>query len=138
MAISPDGKTLYVSNGTNNAVAVIAFAPGKSRLLGCFPTAWYPAGLVLDAARNSLYVANVKGIGSRNVDWKGQRKIGDKLVYGYNSHDQLGTISLVPLPSPGELSTLTQKVLTNNRLTESISAAAPPRAGVAPRDSRAA
>ncbi len=133
LAISPDGKTLYVSNGTNNAVAVIAFAPGKSRLLGCFPTGWYPSGLVLDSARGSLYVANVKGVGSRNSEWKGQRKVKDHLVFGYNSHDQLGTVSLVSLPGPGELAALTQKVLANNRLTEQISAAAPPRKDAAPR-----
>ena len=34
--------------------------------LGCIPTGWYPAGLALDAKRGALYVANVKGIGSRN------------------------------------------------------------------------
>ena len=80
LAISSDGKTVYASNGTNNAVAVIEFSPGKSRLAGCIPTGWYPAGLVLDGPRKSLYVANVKGVGSRNVDWKGNRKIGGKPV----------------------------------------------------------
>ena len=101
LAISPDGKTLYVSNGTNNAVMVIALEPGKSRLLGGFPTGWYPAGLALDNARGALYVANVKGVGSRNNEWRGQRKVKNQLVNGYSSHDQLGTVSLVPLPSPG-------------------------------------
>ncbi len=51
LAISRDGKTLYVANGTNNAVAVVRFKPGHSELVGCFPTGWYPAGLVLDEAR---------------------------------------------------------------------------------------
>ena len=40
----------------------------------CIPTGWYPAGLVLDEKRNSLYVANVKGTGSRNMDWKGNAR----------------------------------------------------------------
>ena len=127
LAISPDGKTLYVANGTNNAVAVIAFEPGHSRLLGCFPTGWYPAGLALDSARGVLYVANVKGVGSRNTEWKGDRKIRDKNVYGYSTHDSLGTVSIVPLPSPGELAAHTRTVQTNNRQTEMISALAPPR-----------
>ena len=131
LAITPDGKTLYVSNGTNNAVAVIAFEPGKSRMLGCFPTGWYPAALVLDAKRNMLYVANVKGVGSRNE--VKDRKVKGKDVFGYNSHDQLGTISFVTLPSLGELAAHTGKVLTNNRLTESISALAPPRKDARPR-----
>ena len=133
LAISADGKTVYVANGANNAIAVIEFAPGKSRLAGCIPTGWYPAGLVLDQKRNSLYVANVKGIGSRNRDWDGTRKVAGKVVRGYNSHDYLGTVSLIPLPSAAELAQQTQTVLANNRLTESISALAPPRAGVPPR-----
>jgi YVTN family beta-propeller protein len=133
LAISGDGRWVYVSNGTNNAVAVIEFSPGKSRLAGCIPTGWYPAGLVLDAPRKSLYVANVKGVGSRNVDWKGKRQVAGKQVIGYNSHDQLGTVSLIPLPSADELARQTATVLANNRLTESISALAPPRKDVPPR-----
>lgn len=133
LAISADGKTVYVSNGTNNAVAVIDFSPGKSRLAGCIPTGWYPAGLVLDEERGSLYVANVKGNGSRNLDWKGKRKVNDKQVFGFNSHDHLGTVSLIPIPSADELARQTKTVLANNRLTESISALAPPRKNVPPR-----
>jgi YVTN family beta-propeller protein len=133
LAVSGDGKTIYVSNGTNNAVAVIDFVPGKSRLAGCIPTGWYPAGLVLDSRRNSLYVANVKGNGSRNLDWKGSRKVGGKAIFGYNSHDYLGTVSLIPLPTASELAEQTQTVLANNRLTESISALAPPRPNQPPR-----
>lgn len=133
LATSPDGKTLYVANATNNAVAVVAFDPPGSRLLGCFPTGWYPGGLVLDAARDALYVANVKGVGSRNVAWKGKRKVKGKVVYGYNTHDHLGTISLVSLDSLEALSAFTEQVLENNRMTETISALAPPREGVAPK-----
>jgi len=133
LAVSPDGRRVFVSNGTNNAVAVIAFEATKSRLLGAIPTGWYPTGLVVDAARGALYVANVKGAGSRNTEWKGQRKVNDKVVYGYSSHDQLGTVSLVPLPSDEELAAQTRTVLTNNRQTEMINALAPPRADAPPR-----
>jgi YVTN family beta-propeller protein len=133
LAMSGDGKTLYVANGTNNAVAVIEFAPTKSRLLGLFPTGWYPAGLVLDDARKSLYVANVKGVGSRGLEWKGERRVKGKEVFGYTTHDQLGTISLVELSSLDSLSAHTQKVLANNRMTETVSALSPPRKNVPPR-----
>jgi YVTN family beta-propeller protein len=131
LATSPDGQTLYVANGTNNAVAVVELSPPKSRLLGCFPAGWYPGGLTLDRQREMLYVANVKGVGSRAVNWKGSRKVKGKDVYGYNSHDHLGTISLVPLAALDDLAAHTAKVLQNNRLTESISALAPPRPDVA-------
>lgn len=133
LAISPDGRTLYVANGTNNAVAVIALDSPQSKLLGCFPTGWYPAALVYDEPRGALYVANTKGLGSRSVDWKGQRKIDDRTVFGYHSKDYLGTISLVPLPKRDDLPALTEQVLSNNRMTETVNALAPPRKDAAPR-----
>jgi DNA-binding beta-propeller fold protein YncE len=38
LALDEAGKTLYVCNGTQNSVAVIAFHPGASRFLGLFPS----------------------------------------------------------------------------------------------------
>jgi hypothetical protein len=78
-------------------------------------------------------VANVKGIGSRSQQWKGERKIKGKEVFGYTTHDQLGTISLVDLASLEDLAGHTRKVLTNNRMTEMTSALSPPRKDLAPR-----
>ncbi len=153
LAVSPDGKTAYVSNGTNNAVGVVEFSPPmnrlvvkqeganrvaviealppRSKLVGCIPTGWYPAGLALDSKRGEIYVANVKGTGSRSTDWKGTRKVEGKEIFGYNSHDYLGSVSLIPLPTAQQLAEQTKTVLSNNRQTEAISALAPPRAGQA-------
>jgi len=131
LVISDDGRKLYVSNGTNNCIAVFDFNPPHSRLVGCIPTGWYPAGLALDEARNALYVANIKGVGSRNKDWQGERKVKGETIFGYNSHDYLGTVSLLPLPDPDQIADLTKNVLENNRLTESVNAMAPARTGVA-------
>jgi YVTN family beta-propeller protein len=133
LALSPNGKQLFVANGTNNSVAVIELAAPKSKLLGSFPTGWYPGGLVIDAPRQAIYVANIKGVGSRATDWKGQRKVKDKNVFGYQSHDHLGTVSLVPLAELDNLAAHTAKVRANNRLTETISALAPPRKDASPR-----
>ncbi|HEX3727360.1 MAG TPA: bifunctional YncE family protein/alkaline phosphatase family protein [Pirellulales bacterium] len=133
LALTADGKTLYVSNGTNNAVAVVELTPPHSRAVGFLPTGWYPAGLALDEARGALYVANIKGVGARNTDWKGTRKVKDKNVFGYNSHDSLGTVSLLSVPRRGELAAHTARVLANNRQSETTSALAPPRANAPPR-----
>ena len=51
--------------------------------------------------RNALYVANVKGVGSRNLEWKASARSTARTSSAINSHDHLGTISLVPLPEPG-------------------------------------
>ena len=69
------GHTLYVCNGTQNAVGVISFHPGKSRFLGIFPTGkagnsklkgliptgWFPGTIVFDSRRQKIMVANIKG-----------------------------------------------------------------------------
>ncbi|UCG17087.1 MAG: bifunctional YncE family protein/alkaline phosphatase family protein [Phycisphaerales bacterium] len=140
---------LYVSNGTNNSVAVVQLgeptqghapssastgdAKPRSMLVGHIPTGWYPAGIVHDSKRNALCVVNVKGIGSRATAWRGKRKIKGKTVFGYNSHDYSGTISIIPIPGDDDLAAHTKQVLTNNRMTQAISALSPPRAGIAPR-----
>jgi len=149
LTTSLDGKHLYASNGTNNAVGVIRLSnraqypmvssamdpdsPAQSELVGSIPTGWYPAGIVLDEQRNMLYVANIKGIGSRDTGWKGKRKVEGEIVYGYNSHDYRGSVSLIPIPDSGQLAKYSEAVLANNRLTEAISALAPPRKNQPPR-----
>jgi YVTN family beta-propeller protein len=130
---SADGTRLYVSNGTNNAIAVFDFAPPASRLLGLIPTGWYPAGLAIDAGRNALYVANVKGVGSRDVGWNGKRIVKGQSVFGFNSHDYLGSVSLIPIPTAEALKRHTEDVVINNRQTQMISALSPPRRDAKPR-----
>src|ERR1700735_3147830 len=58
VALSPDGGTLYVANGTNNCVAVVRLAtkvsegadknrPEASTVAGLIPTAWYPGAILV-------------------------------------------------------------------------------------------
>ena len=68
----------------SHAVGVIELAPPHSKLLGCFPTGWYPAGLVLDAKNERLCVPNVKGIGPRNTRRHGNRTKQGKTALGSN------------------------------------------------------
>ncbi len=57
LALSPDGKRLYVANADNNDVAVIDTSnPKESRVLGFIPTGWYPSALAIAPGRqNALY-----------------------------------------------------------------------------------
>jgi YVTN family beta-propeller protein len=133
LVFSADGRELFVANGTNNAVAVVSFDPRRSALKGCFPTGWYPGSLVLDRARNMLFVANVKGVGSRDTFWQGDRLVKGEQVFGFNSHDYLGSISMVPVPDDALLRQQTAVVLANNRTDEIFAAHSAPRPGQAPR-----
>ncbi len=120
LAFDPSGKTLYVCNGTQNAVAVVFFQPGASRMLGLIPTGWYPGALVYDARRSSVYVANIKGIGS------GKRyAAGEKVKY--NSHQYYGSLSLIPVPKAKALRRTTTQVLEDYGRALVEDARRPPR-----------
>ncbi len=114
LALSKDGRTLFVANGGNNAVAVVSLAQaagGRSSVAGFIPTAWYPGGLVNDGMH--LYVANTKGLGSRDP-----RK--DKK--GWNSHYHLGTVSKVAIPDARALRVHTRQVMADTRVPEMLRA----------------
>ncbi len=108
LAMDPSGSTLLVANGGNNAVAVLTKAPGASwQQAGFVPTAWYPGALAADAAH--IYVANVKGLGSRNP---AARKTG------WNSHHHLGSVGKVPIPAAPALEDYTAQVRKDGRVPE--------------------
>jgi YVTN family beta-propeller protein len=110
LTISPDGKYLYVANGTENAVCVIENGT-PAKILGYIPTGWYPGSVIIDRTGEMLYVANIKGMGSRN-----QRTNRD----GYNSHDHLGSVSIITLPDRYELQKMTETVDLNNSWAEKL------------------
>ena len=108
LAFSPDGKYLYVANGTDNAICVIRTG-SHSKVMGYIPAGWYPGSVATGSDGKYLYVANVKGIGSRN-------KSPDKK--GFNSHNYLGTVSVIPVPSARQLKKMTGTVSRNNNLQD--------------------
>jgi YVTN family beta-propeller protein len=122
LAFDRAGKTLFVCNGTQNAVALVSFRPGKSKLLGLVPTGWFPGAIVHDIPRKALYVANIKGIGSWSND-------PAKPTPGYNSHQYFGTLSLLAVPSKSELADYTKSVLKNYRREVMEFARLAPRSG---------
>lgn len=151
LALSSDGGTLYVANGTGNCVAVITLgslsggpsadsAPAASRIAGMIPTGWYPGALQLSGDGKRLFVANVKGHGSllprkvaprKEVEGEGDDPAAPQAV-GRNSHDHLGSVSLIDLPDAAGLKASTDTVNANNRLGYAIAGMEAPRAGARP------
>jgi YVTN family beta-propeller protein len=126
VTFDPAGRRLYVCNGTQNAVAVIDFRPGRSELLGLIPVGWFPGAIAYDARRASLYVANIKGIGPGKTDAATGR-------VSSNSHQYHGSLSLLPVPSRRQLARHTATVLANYREPMVRAALLPPRPGQPPR-----
>lgn len=112
VVFSAKGDQLYVANGSQNAVAVIEFdaaEPQESKLEGLIPVGWYPGAIALDAARNRLVVANIKGLP------KQPEPDEDTGAKGFNSHQYSGSLSFVPLPKEDELAKLSERVARNMR-----------------------
>ena len=123
LAFSDDGETLYVANGSQNAIAVLEFEPhekGATKLRGLIPVGWYPGALVFDGQRNRICSANLKGLPSN------PSKKGDGA--GFNSHQHNGSLSMVPVPTEEQLPILSEQVAKNMRYSAIKEAALPPRA----------
>ena len=128
LAFDPDGRTLFVAHGTQNAVGVVDFDPGdrESRLTGMFPVGWFPGALAFDAGRRRLVAANIKG-------HPAQKKKDDAGKEGFNSHQYSGSISLVPLPAAADLPQHSETVARNLRADAIRESLLPARAGQPPR-----
>lgn len=122
LALSPDGSRLYVALGGNNALAVV---DSSSRtVLGFVPTGWYP-GAVVTSPTGKILVANIKGVGSRGPDLGIAPHIlpeRSAKTDGYNSHDYVGTVSILEAPDAERLDQYTEAVAVNMRLPHMLDA----------------
>lgn len=124
LALSPDGKRLYVAMAGLNAVAVLdARNPAKLHRLGLIPTGWYPAALALSPSGRYLYVANAKGIGEEPRFQGGppyRRSSNGRIVQSSGDSNTIwGTlqrVDLLHLPLPKT----TLATLRYNRVQQSV------------------
>ena len=104
VALSADGSRIYVALGGANAVAVLENS-SKPRLLGFFPTAWYPVSILMNEGQ--LAIACSKGIGSRPAAKK----------TAFYVHDSVGALQTVNLSDIRDLRGMTRRVAKNNDWT---------------------
>jgi DNA-binding beta-propeller fold protein YncE len=135
LCLSPNGKILYVTNGMDNAVAVIKLGnkaaikstDPKSTVTGFIPTAAYPSAVC--APNNGyLYVCNIEAAGARIAL---PNKNTKNLVY--NSHNMLASISVISVPGTKELKAYTDTVIAVNNLYRATTAREKPRESVKPK-----
>ncbi len=129
LCFSPDGKRLFVANGTQNAIAVVNFDPQdrESSLLGLIPVGWFPGALSFHTKHRMLCVANIKGL---PVEPKQDRTTGGQ---GFNTHHYHGSVSLVPVPNQNELKSFTEVVYANYHRERISGALEKPRSNQPPR-----
>ena len=115
IAVDSRKGVAYVALYNANAIGVVNLREeeeeeedGGSAIKGMIPVAFAPASVVLDTDNNTLLVANDKGIGTQNSFEC------DYGVCSHNTHQDNGTVSIVPVPDRGTLEAMTQQVFTNN------------------------
>jgi YVTN family beta-propeller protein len=120
IAVDSTNGIAYVALYNANAIGVVNLTKGeKHPVMGMIPVAYAPSSVVLDQAQNVLIVANDKGIGTR---YSFECDYG---VCDYNTHQDNGTVSIVPVPDSGTLAKMTKQVFDNNHwdLIENIKSA---------------
>jgi YVTN family beta-propeller protein len=106
---------------------------GPSAVLGMIPVGYGASSVVLDKADNILLVANDKGLGTTGYAVAPPPTKTAENSYGnahgvsdFNTHQDLGTASIIPVPNSATLAQETQQVFQNNHwdLAINISSAA--------------
>jgi DNA-binding beta-propeller fold protein YncE len=138
LAFDKSGKKLFVSNGTQNAIAVFRFKttsrflglipisrfdPDEIKMLGLIPVGWFPGGIAFDSRDKKICVANLKNIAAKTE----KAKSGFGNGRGFNTKQYEGSLSLVPVPSKSELEKFTQIALADLRYPLLALAKLPPR-----------
>lgn len=109
LALSPDGKRLFVAEAGINALAVIDVP--TLAVAGHIPTGWFPSKLKVSLDGKKLIVANAKGFGSGPNGGKAF-KLGERGSYIGNLMN--GTVSVLDIPTDAELASETEQVVRNN------------------------
>ncbi len=139
LALSPDDRTLFVTNGGINAIAVVRLAgrDGKarsdrddddddnddneandqsSRVVGLIPTGWYPESISISADGRRFFAVNGKSIPGPGCVDVASTSVYDSCWNGNEYVWQLEKAGFLtaPIPSGVALARLTLQVAANN------------------------
>lgn len=136
LAIDSLGQRLYVANGMDHALAVVDLVSSIPQVLGYIPTEAFPAGL--QCIGHTLYVANLEAKGARVLnqtpDLQKRFPTATTPFEGaYNAHEQLASLSIIPVPTGSRLRRYTKQVEAQNFVFLQTASQRPPRPKVPPR-----
>ncbi len=132
IAVDAKKNVAYVALYNANAIAVVDLNNwwGSNPIKGMIPVGYAPASVVLDVTNRQLLVANDKGWGTTGNPTPGNAYFNGISVpgapttaasttseFGVNAletHQDLGTVSIISVPSSSELGMMTHQVKLNN------------------------
>jgi YVTN family beta-propeller protein len=129
IAVDAKNNIAYVALYNANAIAVVDLNNWTNGVMGMIPVGYAPSSVVLDTVDSALLVANDKGIGTtgfQNTPPENSTTTSHGSPAGLNTHQDLGTVSIVPVPNRPTLDLMTRQVFQNNHwdLAQNISSAA--------------
>jgi YVTN family beta-propeller protein len=122
LALSPDEKTLYVTNGGMNAIAVISLEAGAPhRVIGLIPTGWYPQSISVSRDGKTLYDVNSKSDPGPNPRYDGVSVpqapfLAHQAANQYIFQLEKAGLQAIPVPNRQQLAWLTKRVAANDFL----------------------
>jgi YVTN family beta-propeller protein len=122
LSLSPGEKTLYVTNGGMNAIAVISLAPHRvHRVIGLIPTGWYPQSVSIGRDGKTIYDVNSKsdpgpnGLRRKPGDLPTESSV-DNIANQYVLQLEKAGLQAIPVPGRAQLAWLTRQVAKNDFL----------------------
>jgi YVTN family beta-propeller protein len=120
LALSADGRRLFVTEADNNAVAIFDVtgsngqpSAAAGRPLGRIPVDWYPTAVLVD--RDSLWVLNGKGSGTApNPGYTQPGRPGKDDPFQYTLGQTSGTLRRVAIPPDRGFAVLSNRVAAAN------------------------
>ncbi len=113
LALSPDGRRLYVAESGLNAVGVVDVT--DRRLIGHIPVGWFPSRLALSQDGRRLYAANAKGFGAG----PNAGPLHEPGPWGTGVGSLMrGSVTMMDVPADHELPELSQAVFAYNGLVD--------------------
>ena len=132
VSLSPDGTTLYLTNGNTNNVAVVSVAQigSGNPVSGLIPTGMYPNSVAISANSKYLYVVNGKSpTGPNPAHCKGSLTLTPlptsatcNASNGYSLQLIRAGLQFIPVPPASQLAALTAQVAVNNNYQAAESA----------------